>query len=421
MSQSLSAFLHSKPCQEVLSWIALQEKSLIDTVQNWSHVNSGSRNLQGLATMIDHVRDFAQPLEATDQLIDLPPTAFVDEKGDPVDLENGKILQLIKRPDASKRLLLTGHLDTVFPVDSDFQACKWLSDTILNGPGVADMKGGVLVMLTALMALEKSPQANTVGWEVLLSPDEETGSLASGKVLTERAPTAHMGMTFEPAMPDGTLAGERKGSGNFTVVVRGKAAHAGREFYEGRNAVVALSQLMAKLSNLSGQREGLTVNPAVISGGVAANVVPDMAKCIFNVRLEKLADQDWLQEQLTALIDETNQIDGISAALFGGINRPPKEISPANQVMMDMMTLVGSELGISLTYKPTGGCCEGNNLAAAGLPNVDTLGVIGGLIHSDQEYVDVSSFVPRTQLAAATMMAFGAGYFDEVIALKEQQ
>lgn len=419
MTEQLASLFTSEECKKVFDWIAAQEQTLIKTVEDWSLTNSGSKNLQGLDQMIQKVIDFAAPLNAEVDLIPLPDTEIMGADGQVAYFKNAPILRLQKRPQANRKLLFTGHLDTVFPTDSPFQTCRWLDDHILNGPGVADMKGGVLVMLSALMAFEQTAFADRFGWEVLLSPDEETGSLASGPVLMERAKTADMGLTYEPAMPDGTMAGERKGSGNYTLVVRGKSAHAGREFYKGRNAVVALSALIAQLSSLSGQKKGLTVNPAVITGGVAPNVVPDLAQCRFNVRLAKAEDQRWLESQLDQIIQKANEEDGISVVLHGGINRPPKEITRENQIMMDLIAACGDHLGMNITYQATGGCCEGNNLAAAGLPNVDTLGVVGGHIHSDQEYVDVTSFVPRIQLSTSILMAFAEGHFNEVIIKKD--
>lgn len=343
---------------------------------------------------------------------------IVNSAGDVETLKNGRSIRIFKRPEANRRVLMTGHTDTVFSVDHPFQKPVWLDDNTLNGPGVADMKGGILVMLNALLAFEKTDLAAGVGWEVLLSPDEETGSLASAAVLAERAAAADIGLTYEPALADGTLAGARKGSGNYTVVVRGKAAHAGREFHEGRNAVVALSKIIGELASLTDGRPGLTVNTAVIDGGVAPNVVPDMAWCRFNVRLEKPEDAPWFEAEVARIIKKADAAEGYSAMLHGRISRPPKALTKANILLMDAIKDCGLELGLDINYVPTGGCCEGNNLAAAGLPNVDTLGVRGGMIHSADEFVLVDSFSERAKLSALVLMAFASGHFDAVLEAK---
>lgn len=413
------ALIASEPAvRSILEGIDARQQAMIDTVIAWSHINSGSRNLDGLATMEQTIVEAFSELDPDVTYIDLPDGQGITAGGDVEDVKNGRCILLSKRPDANRRVLMTGHTDTVFAVDHAFQECTWLDDNTLNGPGVADMKGGILVMLNALRAFEASPYAGSVGWEVLLSPDEETGSLASAAVLADRAVAADIGMTYEPALADGTLAGARKGSGNFVVVVEGRAAHAGREFFEGRNAVVMLAEIIGALSALTNGRPGLTVNPAVVTGGVAPNVVPDRALCRFNVRLEDPEDMHWFQAELDSIVERFSARDGFSVRLHGGINRPPKAISEANQLLMDAIASCGAELGIRVDYVATGGCCEGNNLAAAGLPNVDTLGVRGGLIHSADEFVLVDSFAERAKLSALILMAFAAGALDNVLAAK---
>jgi len=401
-----------------LDRIDARQQTMVDAVIKWSKVNSGSRNLEGLAEMEALILEAFGPLGAEVELIDLADGEAVNEKGEVVTVKNGRTIRLFKRPHANRKVLMTGHTDTVFAKDHTFQEPVWLDDNTLNGPGVADMKGGIIVILNALMAFEETPLAESVGWEILLSPDEETGSLASAGILAEHAKAADIGLTYEPALADGTLAGARKGSGNFTVVVRGKAAHAGREFHAGRNAVVHLSKIIAELSALTDGRPELTVNPAVISGGVAPNVVPDMAFCRFNVRLKEPEDAAWFQAEVDKIVARYGSEDGFDVSLHGGINRPPKALSSANLKLMDAIRACGVDLGIKIDYVPTGGCCEGNNLAAAGLPNVDTLGVRGANIHSADEFVCVDSFAERAKLSALTLLAFASGQLDDVVKAK---
>lgn len=401
--------------QHSLSGIKDQQSQMLETLIEWSRINSGSSNLSGLKVMEERIADAFAPLGASVDFIQLEPTERLNHDGTVEAVENGRSILISRRPTANRRVLLTGHFDTVFPADSDFQDVTWLDDNVLNGPGVADMKGGILVMLHALMAFEASDQAENLGWEVLLSPEEETGSLASGPVLAERAKHAQIGLTYEPALADGTLAGARAGSGNWSLVVKGKAAHAGREFDLGRNAVVKLSQIIGELSDLTGGRPKLTVNPAVISGGVAPNIVPDQAFCRFNARVHEPDDAIWLQEKLAAIIAKHHGKDGFEVIMHGGINRPPKPITEAIGRLMEAVRACGAFNDIKVDYVATGGCCEGNNLAAAGLPNVDTLGVRGGKIHSADEFVCVDSLSERAALSATILYAFAKGYLDNVI------
>jgi len=418
MTTLLNKLSGKNACEAALMHLDTQQDTMVRVVQEWSRVNSGSRNLDGLAAMEKLIVAAFEPLDAEIEYIQLPDGEAVNASGDVIAIPNGRVIRIFKRPSANRKVLMTGHTDTVFAVNHAFQKPVWLDDDTLNGPGVADMKGGILVMLNALLAFESTPLASSVGWEVLLSPDEETGSLQSGSILTERAKAADIGLTYEPALADGTLAGARKGSGNYTVVVKGKAAHAGREFHEGRNAVVALSNIVGELAGLTGRRPELTVNPAVLQGGVAPNVVPDMALCRFNVRLKEPEDAVWFEKQVDQIINNANSLDGYSVMLHGGINRPPKALSDANVMLMNAIKECGADLGITVDYVPTGGCCEGNNLAAAGLPNVDTLGVRGGKIHSADEFVMADSFSERAKLSALILMAFASGLLDDVVKAK---
>ena len=160
-----------------------------------------------------------------------------------------------------------------------------LDDNRIQGPGVTDAKGGLLVMLKALEAFERSPWANELGWEALINPDEEIGSPGSKLLLEKAARTNDIGLVFEPSLSDGNLVGSRRGSGNFVVMVKGRAAHAGREPHIGRNAINALAEFVVQLNSLPPGALGLTLNVGYIEGGGPVNVVPDRAICKFNVRV----------------------------------------------------------------------------------------------------------------------------------------
>jgi glutamate carboxypeptidase len=299
-------------------------------------------------------------------------------------------------------------MDTVYGVDHPFQATK-LSTETLNGPGVADLKGGLAVMLVALEALERSPWKDKIGWRVFLNTDEEIGSIGSDPLLQQAAKEAHLGLVYEPALADGTLAGERKGSGNFTIVVRGRAAHAGRNPEEGRNAIVAAAELTQGLFALNGQRPDFTVNPGRIEGGGPLNVVPDLAILRFNVRTQSTEDEVWFFNEVDGLISLIHSRDGFRAERHGFFTRAPKPMHPRNRAAFDMVQQCGRELGLDIGIKPSGGCCDGNNLWKHGLPNVDTLGVRGAHIHSDQEIVYLSSFTERAKLSALLLMRLARG------------
>ncbi len=378
-------------------------------VESWSRINSGSYNLDGLAVMAKALEDNFLWLNAPMERLDLPPLRAIDAGGNPVDMPVGQAVRIRKRPHAPLQVFLGGHMDTVFGKDHPFQTPKYVDENTLNGPGVADLKGGLVVMLKALEALERSPWAEAIGWEVLINPDEEIGSQSSDALLAEAAARNHLGLVFEPALADGTLAGARKGSGNFTFVMRGRAAHAGREFEAGRNAIVAAAELVANLHAINGQREGLTLNIGHIEGGGALNVVPDLAIVRLNVRLAEADDRAWLMAQFEQLLAQWKERPDYQLHLHGNFTRAPKPMSAANAQVFELVKRSGAMLGIEVAWKATGGCCDGNNLWAHGLANVDTLGVRGGNIHSAAEFVLLDSLAERAKLAALILMRLASG------------
>ena len=206
---------------------------MLDQVQRWAAINSGSRNLPGLAQMASLLADAFSVLPGDLLLVDPAPVENVTPEGRVQPLAHGQHLLLSVRPDAPHRLLLTGHMDTVFPADHPFQTQRWLEPGVLNGPGVADMKGGIAVMLAALAAMEACDASDAWGYDVVINSDEEVGSASSAALLRARAAGKIAAFTYEPALPDGTLAGARAGSGNFSIIVTGRSAHAGRNPEEG--------------------------------------------------------------------------------------------------------------------------------------------------------------------------------------------
>lgn len=398
--------------RKILDWVDGRADHMIETVKTWSRINSGSRNAEGLEDMRKVLSEAFGELEGEISAVELEPSTTVELDGEVREVAYTPSMKVSKRPDAPVRIVLTGHHDTVFPKGSGFEDWSLLDEDTINGPGVADMKGGLLVMLHGLLALERSPWRDQIGYDVLVSPDEEIGSLGSGPVLAELGSKAHVGMTYEPALADGSLAGARKGSGNFSLRCLGKAAHAGREHHLGRNAIVAAADFARRLDDLNGRREHVTFNVSRIDGGGAPNVVPDLGICRFNVRVKTEDDAAWAKGEIEALVKAAGARDGITADLHGGFTRPPKPMSPANQRMFEWTRTAGSAIGLDIRWNDTGGVCEGNNLWASGCPNVDTLGVRGADIHSDREIAKLSSFAERARLSAVMLMAFARGRFD---------
>ena len=196
----------------------------------------------------------------------------------------------------------------------------------------------------------------------------------------------------------GTLARERKGSGKFTLVMHGKSAHAGRSFAEGRNAIRKMAETITQINALNNQREGVTINVGFVQGGEAVNVVPDICICRLDVRVPNNLDADWVQNNLNEIVGVANTEEGFKLELHGKFSRKPKIITDSIEKLYNLVKTVGTSIGQEIDWQPSGGCCDGNNLAAVGLPNIDTLGVRGGNTHSPDEYLIISSLVERAQL-----------------------
>ena len=382
--------------------------AMLAQVEQWCAINTGTGNLAGLAAQWSLLADAFAALPGEVRKIDPAPVTTIAADGQEIATANGAHFVLSVRPQAPRRYLLTGHMDTVFAPAHPFQSLRWLDTDTLNGPGVADMKGGIAVILAALQAFEASPFSASVGYDVMINSDEETGSLSSAPLIAELARGKAAALTYEPsALPDGTLAGERPGSANYSAVIKGRSAHAGRNPQDGRNAIIAAADMALRLKAL--ERPGLSINPAKIDGGSANNVVPEHAVLRFNVRprLPELAAD--LPQTLRNLAQTLEDLHEVSIHLHGGVSRPPKPLTQEAEALFGLVRECGELLGQPIRWQASGGVCDGNNIAACGAPVVDTMGVRGGAIHSDQEFLIVPSLAERAALSALVLHRLSGG------------
>jgi len=391
-----------------LHWIESQRQTMTDLAVQWAGINTHTFNQDGLAMMADELtKAFGVFSEAVER-IDLAPFSIVDENGNARKLPLGNALIIQKRIEAPKQALLVCHMDTVYPADHPFQEVRMIDDNTINGPGITDAKGGIVVLLKALAALEKSPCATKIGWTVIINPDEEIGSPSSAQLLKKYAGQCHLGLVFEPCLSNGHLVAARKGSGNFTLMAAGKAAHAGRNIEEGKNAIDALVQCIAPINALYTQREGLTVNTGIIKGGTARNVVAEKAIVNFNIRFPKEEDFAFVQQEIHKIITAVSQETGVNISCGGNLSAAPKLLTDQTLHVLKYVQNCGKAIGLDIQWEDSGGVCDGNRLQANGLPTVDTLGVQGGAIHSSEEYLLVHSLAERTKLAALTLLKWAS-------------
>ncbi|MEM6333969.1 MAG: hydrolase [Planctomycetota bacterium] len=383
-------------------------QAMRDEVIQLANTNSGTRNLPGVERIAAHAAQRLAALGAAVTREPLPAIEEIDDQGHPQPWQTVPALTARVRPDAPRRALLNIHLDTVFAQDHPFQQVTPQPDGRLIGPGVADAKGGLVVMLHALEAFERlpTPTRDRIGWTVALNPDEEIGSPASTPLLRELAADHHLGLVYEPALPDGSYISARKGSGNFTVTAQGVAAHAGRDFSQGKNAIHALARAFDRLADLTDPDAGVTINVARITGGGPANVVPDQAVGRLNIRVTAPDDMPRIVTRARATIEQAARELGCTAQLHGSFLSPPKPMTPALAAVHQRVERACQSLNIAYQQQPSGGVCDGNKIADAGCPCVDTMGPVGGNIHSADEWLDPTSLVPRAQVTLRVLHHF---------------
>jgi len=400
--------------KELLMSLAESRSAMVEQLHQFCVINSGTENIQGLQIMQQTLTTAFKPV--ADQLtsIPMPPVNTVNMDGEFSTQAIGDALIIRKRPELKRRILLTGHMDTVYPATSLFQSLKYIDDNQINGPGVADMKGGLIVMLHALNAFEQTDVATSLGWDVIINADEEIGSPASSLLFDEVAGNYQAALIYEPAMDIfGTLAKNRKGSGKLTIVAKGRAAHAGRDFYEGRNAICYLAEAIVAINQLNGQREGVTINVGKVAGGTALNIVPDTAVVKLDIRISLPEDEHWMREQLQRIFNDFQRPD-YSLAVHGSFGRPVKRICQKTAHLFHRIQSAGEKLGLIINWKDSGGCCDGNNLAHNGVPVIDTLGVRGGSIHCSDEFILLDSLPERAALTTLLLIDLANNGLEEL-------
>lgn len=377
-----------------------RKKIMLEQLYQFCEINSGSSNLLGLYRMGELLKASFKSLADQIDTHAFEPITSISMAGDEIVQKCGDGLLIRKRPDLKKRVLLCGHMDTVYPADSAFQKLKVINDNRINGPGVADMKGGLLIILHALAAFETLNFANKIGWDVFINADEEIGSPASAPLLEKIACHYQTALVYEPALSSsGTLAKNRCGSGKLTLVVTGKAAHVGRAFAEGRNAICYLAEILGSVHDLNGQREGVIINVGLIAGGTALNVVAEKAVAKIDVRFSSPEDEQWITSAFDNLVQRRRR-KGYSLNFHANFGRPVKRINSATEKLFTRLRKLGKNLGLDIDWQDSGGCCDGNNLAHQGLAVIDTLGARGGDIHSPKEFIFFDSLRERALLSA---------------------
>jgi glutamate carboxypeptidase len=304
---------------------------------------------------------------------------------------------------ASRRVLLLGHLDTVWPLGTlETMPCREGSGRFF-GPGVLDMKAGVAMAFTAIEMLIES---GSLDREIvlLLNPDEEVGSPVSRPITERLAQECGAVFVLEPAQGLAYKTA-RKGTGNFRIDVHGVAAHAGVDFEKGANALVELARAVETVTGWTDLKRGLTVSVGVAGGGTKSNVVPAEAWAEVDVRIARRADGPRIEKKFAGLEARDKRC---SLTVTGGINRPPMERTPGTVRLYRQARALAAELGFALDEAATGGASDGNFTSALGVPTLDGMGAVGEGAHARHESIVLDQLAPRTALLAAMLAGTAA-------------
>jgi glutamate carboxypeptidase len=302
------------------------------------------------------------------------------------------------------RLLLIGHMDTVFDPGTAAERPFTIADGVATGPGVTDMKSGLLAGLYALRAIVRQGPLPFERLTFVANPDEEIGSPTSTPHIVELAATTDTCLVLECARANGDIVSSRKGILDARVTVRGRAAHAGVEPEKGRSAILAAADLVGRLHGLNGRWPGVTVNVGVIGGGTRPNVVAERCTLEVDVRAVRREDLEAAEAAIGGLLGELVVPD--TTAELEPMARwwPMEKLERSGRLVEHAVALAG-KLGFGVKDTATGGASDANTTAGLGVPSLDGLGPIGGNDHSPAEYLDVASIVPRTAMVAGLILA----------------
>ncbi len=311
------------------------------------------------------------------------------------------------------RILLIGHIDTVLP-DGEagrrpFAISRRDGARIATGPGILDMKSGVLIGMYALHLLIEGQQANYSQVTFICNSDEEIGSPSSRPLIQQLAQQADAVLVLEPGRAQGTIVSSRKGCGQYRVEVHGLSAHAGVEPQRGRNAILELSYQVQKMQALNGTIPGATLSVGIIRGGERTNVVPDYAYFDMDVRVADQASLKALEEAMRQVTYQ-NKLAGTRITLSGSLLCQPFECNQHNEQLVALAKEAGRELGVKIQDVGSGGASDANTTAAMAIPTLDGLGAGGGLAHNPGEYIELDYLPTRIALAAGLIRKLANKY-----------
>ena len=383
----------------MLDYIASRYDQFIEDLETIVNIDSGSRYSVGVRKIVAYFQERFSNLDWHTRVL-----AFAD--GDVPCLEAANIDP--HAAGAGFDFLFLGHMDTVFLEGTAAQRPFRIDGQHGRGPGVCDMKGGLVAILHVMETLQHFGITDNLSVCAAFNSDEEIGSNASRAWLEELALKSKRVFIFEPCRIGGQRVVQRKGAAWYDIICHGKAAHAGVEPEKGANAVVELAHHIVDVAGFGNPELGTTVNVNIANGGTKANVIPDFAKARVDVRFAETAEVNRIEDRFRQ-ISQTTHVDGVRTEVEGEINRPPMVPSDKTRHLWNQIAAIGTHLGQEMKLIATGGGSDGNFTSALGIPTIDGMGPRGGRAHSEDEFLDLESIIPTVQLVSEVCKAAAEG------------
>jgi len=364
-------------------------------LENIVNIDSSSENRAGVEKV---ARFFEERFQGIGFDVKIVRLTKENEKNDTNECEPVPCLEATNRPGADNfDVMLLGHMDTVFPTGEVAKRPFRLVGDRATGPGVCDMKGGLLMALYTLETLKKEGALDDLSVCVAFNGDEETGSEASREWIKRKTLMSKRVFVFEPCRPGYSFVLQRKGGGWFFITATGVAAHAGADPEKGANAVVELAHQIVSINTLNDSSVGTSAQVTVVSGGDKINIIPDKAKASVDVRISAAGEKDRVESFFRTLPAETT-IKGVKISVEGGIDRPPMVADEKTRELWELFMDKAREVGMDIDSISTGGCSDGNFSSALGVPTIDGMGLVGANSHREDEYVELGAINPMIRL-----------------------
>jgi glutamate carboxypeptidase len=395
MPEDPTSLVSDRDLAALRTHVAAAEPTFLSHLARLVNIDSGTYTREGVNEVAAWTADFLTQLGGE-----------VTLHADPAGMLGDTVEAVFRGAPGGPRALLIGHTDTVFPVGTAEQRPFRLSDGIATGPGVADMKAGLLTLLHGLGAVLAAGGLPFERLTVIANPDEEIGSPVSTPHVRRVAAESDVAFVLESARANGDLVSARKGTADYVVTITGRAAHAGVEPEKGRSAILEAAHVVVGLHALAGRWPGVTCNVGVIEGGTRPNVVAARAVLQVDLRAVDRAGMDAATAALQALA-AAPMVPGVAVVAVERHRHQPMEKLARSDRLVRHAQALAERLGFRVHDASTGGASDANTTAGMGVATLDGLGPIGGLDHSPEEWLDVASIVPRTTLFAALLLATG--------------